>query len=97
MSHFSNIDDLVQSVSLHIPRPVLFHGYVLPFLIIYGGWLYGWVLYGLEEFYEAGLLGIAAIALCQLLCCLTCYWSVHVHCFLTCRKVIYFCLRILPN
>jgi len=82
------VDDLVQSVSLHIPRQFLFHGYILPFVILYGGWLYGWLfLYGIEEYYEAGLIGVAVIGLLQILSCLCCHWSVHVQCFLTCKSV----------
>lgn len=82
------IDDLVQSVSLHIPRQFLFHGYILPFLTLYGCWLYGWLfVYGVEEYYEAGLIGVAVIGLVQILSCLCCHWSVHVQCFLTCKKV----------
>jgi len=81
------IDDLVQSVSLHIPRQFLFHGYILPFLTLYGCWLYGWFfVYGVEEYYEAGLIGVAVIGLVQILSCLCCHWSVHVQCFLTCKS-----------
>jgi len=83
-----SIDDLVQSVSLHIPRQFLFHGYILPFLTLYGCWLYGWLfVYGVEEYYEAGLIGVAVIGLVQILSCLCCHWSVHVQCFLTCKSV----------
>lgn len=82
------IDDLVQSVSLHIPRQFLLHGYILPFLTLYGGWLYAWFfIYGIEEYYEAGLIGVAVIGLLQILSCLCCHWSVHVQCFLTCKSV----------
>lgn len=82
------IDDLVQSISLHVPRQFLFHGYILPFVTLYGCWLYGWVfVYGVEEYYEAGLIGVAVIGLVQILSCLCCHWSVHVQCFLTCRSV----------
>ncbi|KAJ9579755.1 hypothetical protein L9F63_004592, partial [Diploptera punctata] len=81
------IDDLVQSVSLHIPRQLIFHGYVLPFLILYASWLYGWFfVYEAEDYYEAGLIGIAVIGLLQILSCLCCHWSVHVQCFLTCKN-----------
>lgn len=91
MASFTDIDDLVHSVTLYVPRPFLLHGYILPFLIIYGSWLYGWIfVYDPFEYYEAGLVGIAAIGLCQLLCCLCCHWSVHVQCFLTCNRVMYF-------
>lgn len=84
----SRIDDLVQSVSLHVPRRLLFHGYILPFLIIYGVWVYYWLfVFGTEEHFEAGLIVLAVIGLLQILSCLFCHWSVHVQCFLTCRSV----------
>lgn len=84
----ANIDELVQSVSLYIPRTVLFYGYVFPFIFMYSIWLYGWIfVYGFEENSEAGFLGISVIAIIQLLCCLTCHWSVHVNCWMTCRWV----------
>ncbi|XP_039280958.1 manganese-transporting ATPase 13A1 [Nilaparvata lugens] len=81
------IDDLVQSVSLHIPRPLIYHGTILPFVFLYSIWLYIWTfVYGLDEFSEAGTLGICVIAVLQILSCLCCYWSVHVQCFLACSK-----------
>lgn len=83
----TRIDELVQSVSLHIPRQLIFHGYILPFIFLYGTWIYVWFfIYGIQEFYEAGLIGVAVIGLLQILSCLCCHWSVHVQCFLTCRK-----------
>lgn len=82
------IDELVERVSLHVPRPAIFHGTVFPFIIVYGTWAYIWYfVYGTEEFSEAGLVGVAVIGLIQILSCLCCYWSVHVQCFLTCRSV----------
>lgn len=85
------IDDLVQSVSLYSPQPILLHGTVLPFLVIYTSWLYTWFfIYGFDEFNEAGYLGIAVVGILQILSCLCCYWSVHIQCFLTCTKVRYY-------
>ncbi|XP_063229452.1 endoplasmic reticulum transmembrane helix translocase isoform X2 [Bacillus rossius redtenbacheri] len=80
------VDDLVQSVSLHIPRKLLFHGYVLPFVILYGVWGYLWINVYNVEHYEAGFIGIAVIGLLQVLSCLCCHWSVHVQCFFTCQS-----------
>ncbi|XP_054281923.1 endoplasmic reticulum transmembrane helix translocase [Macrosteles quadrilineatus] len=81
------VDDLVQSVSLYSPRPIIFNGTVLPFLFMYATWLYTWVfVYGIDEFSEAGFVGIVVVSLTQILSCLCCYWSVHVQCFLTCKK-----------
>lgn len=87
MAVVRRIDELVERVSLHIPRPGIFHGTVFPFIIIYGTWTYIWLfVYGIEEFSEAGFVGVAVIGLIQILSCLCCYWSVHVQCFLTCRS-----------
>lgn len=92
MSVTPNLDYLVQSVSLYTRTPTLFHVYSLPFIIIYLTWLYLWLtVYGFNEYYEGGFLGLAAIGCIQILCCLACYWSVHVNCFLTCKKVILEC------
>ncbi|XP_066599826.1 endoplasmic reticulum transmembrane helix translocase [Prorops nasuta] len=74
------IDDLVQSVSLYNQRKLLFNGYVLPFLILYSVWIYSWIfVYGVEEYYDAGLAGIAALGVFHIFICLCCQWSVHVH------------------
>lgn len=85
----TRIDELVQSVTLYAPRPIVFHGTVLPFIFLYSIWLYIWMyVYGFHEFSEAGFVGIAVVGILQILSCLCCYWSVHIQCFLTCRKVI---------
>lgn len=84
------IDELVQSVSLYAPRPIVLHGTVLPYIFLYSIWLYTWMgVYGFQDFSEAGFVGIAGIGILQILSCLCCYWSVHIQCFLTCKKVIY--------
>uniref|UniRef100_A0A1B6ILU3 Endoplasmic reticulum transmembrane helix translocase n=4 Tax=Homalodisca liturata TaxID=320908 RepID=A0A1B6ILU3_9HEMI len=81
------VDDLVQSVSLYSPRPVIIHGTVLPFVLFYCTWLYTWIfIYENDYFSEGVFLGLAVIGLLQILSCLCCYWSVHVQCFLTCNK-----------
>jgi cation-transporting ATPase 13A1 len=82
------VDELVQSVSLHNPRKPLFNGYVLPFMFTELVWVYGWIfVYGLEDYYEPGLVGIAIIGVLQIFVCLCCQWSVHVHTFLNCSSV----------
>ncbi|CAH1104950.1 unnamed protein product [Psylliodes chrysocephalus] len=87
MSGKPKLDDLVQSVSLYTATPAFFHLYVLPFIIIYSSWLYLWLgIYGFEEHYEGGFVGIAVIGCFQILSCLMCYWSVHINCFFSCRK-----------
>ena len=81
-------DDLVKSVTLHNSRKLLFNGYILPFIILHGAWIYGWIfIYGFNEHYEAGLVGIAAIGVFQIFICLCCQWSVHIHTFLNCNTV----------
>lgn len=82
------LDYLVQSVSLYTRKPILFHLYILPFILLYLIWLYLWLtVFGFTEYYEGGFLVLAAIGCLQVLCCLACYWSVHVNCFMTCNKV----------
>ncbi|XP_058803201.1 endoplasmic reticulum transmembrane helix translocase [Phymastichus coffea] len=83
----SRADELVQSVSLHNPRKMLFNGYVLPFVLTEVLWIYCWIfVYGLADYYEPGLVGIAVIAVLQIFVCLCCQWSVHVHTFLNCSS-----------
>lgn len=90
MTISNKLDELVDHVSLYTSMRLLFHGYVLPFILLYAGWVYAWIcLYDFWEFYEAGMIGLAAIGCLQILLCLCCHWSVHIQCFLTCRKVIY--------
>lgn len=80
------LDDLVQSVTLYSNVNTLFHGYILPFLVIYLGWIYVWCgVYGFWEFYEGGCVGLAVVGCIQILSCLCCHWSVHVRCLLTCK------------
>ncbi|CAG9858501.1 unnamed protein product, partial [Phyllotreta striolata] len=87
MSYKPKLDDLIQSVSLYTVRPSLLHLYVLPFLIIYSSWLYLWLgIYGFEEYYEGGFVGLAVIGCMQILTCLACYWSVHISCLFSCKK-----------
>ncbi|CAH1284675.1 unnamed protein product [Diabrotica balteata] len=88
MSVTPKLDDLVQYVSLYTRLPTLLHLYLLPFILIYSAWLYLWLgIYGFYEHYEGGFVGLAVIGCLQVLSCLACYWSVHVNCFFSCRKV----------
>ncbi|XP_012219639.2 endoplasmic reticulum transmembrane helix translocase [Linepithema humile] len=83
----SRIDELVQSVSLHNPRKWIFNGYILPFMMLQSLWIYCWIfIYGIDEYYDAGLVGIAAIGMLQIFLCLCCQWSVHIHTFLNCSS-----------
>ncbi|XP_071447339.1 endoplasmic reticulum transmembrane helix translocase [Hetaerina americana] len=86
MANYPRIDELVQSVTYHNVKPVFLRGYILPFFYLYGLWFYLWYLYGINGYFEAGLIGLAAIALLQILSLLFCQWSVHVRCFLSCRS-----------
>ncbi|KAF2904876.1 hypothetical protein ILUMI_01293 [Ignelater luminosus] len=80
------LDDLVQSVTLYSNVNTIFHGYILPFIILHCGWIYVWCgVYGFLEFYEGGFVGLAAIGCVQILCCLCCHWSVHIRCMFTCK------------
>lgn len=82
-----HLDDLVQKVSLHNPLPTVFHGYSLPFIVLYCIWFYYWIfVYGVEEYLEAGWIVLASIGLFQVLVSLSCYWSVHVRTILTCSN-----------
>lgn len=84
----ARVDDLVQSVSLYNPRRLIFNGYVLPFLLAQFAWIYCWIfVYGIDEYYEAGLVGIAAIGVLHIFLCLCCQWSVHIQTFLNCSSV----------
>ncbi|XP_047740835.1 endoplasmic reticulum transmembrane helix translocase [Hyalella azteca] len=84
----SSNDELIDSVGLYIPRPLLLHGYIFPFIFLYSVWAWFWIfVYGISDHFEAGLIIFSGIACVQILTCLFCHWSVHVRCLLTCRKV----------
>ena len=78
----------ISSISLHNIWPVAFHGYIAPFMLLYGVWLYLWVfIYGVSEYFEAGLISLAAIGILQILCCLFCYWFITFRMLVTSSKV----------
>lgn len=82
------VDELVQSVSLHNARRWMFNGYIMPFMILESLWISCWTfVYGIDEYYDAGLVGIATIGVLQVLLCLCCQWSVHIHTFVNCSSV----------
>ncbi len=84
----SIVCDEIASISLFTLRPLLLHFYVAPFIFLYGAWLYVWAfVYGIEEYYEAGLIALAVIGILQILTVLFCLWFVEVRCLLTCSKV----------
>ncbi|KAJ7372377.1 hypothetical protein OS493_019827 [Desmophyllum pertusum] len=56
-----------------------------PFIPLYLTWLYFWtVVYGVTDYFEAGLIALAVVGILQILSCLFCHWSVHVRCLFTC-------------
>lgn len=81
----------IQYVSYYNIRHMLFHGYIGPFLVLYIAWFYNWtVVFGLEDYYEAGLIVLAGIGLTQILTSLFCVWSVDVRCVFTSSKVRFY-------
>lgn len=81
------VDELVQSVTLYKPRYILFHGYIGPFLILYISWFYLWAfVYGMSDYFEAGMISLAILGIIQILTCLFCHWSVHIRCMLSCKS-----------
>ncbi|KAH3794412.1 hypothetical protein DPMN_147945 [Dreissena polymorpha] len=82
------LNEEIQYVTYYNFRPTILHGYIGPFVGLYLVWLYCWtVVYGLEEYFEAGLIALACIGVVQVLVSLFCLWSVHVRCVLTCSRV----------
>jgi cation-transporting ATPase 13A1 len=81
-------DELVRYVALYRHRHWVLHGYAAPFVFFYAAWIYFWFTsLGLNEHWEGGFIGMAAIGIVQVLVCLSCYWSVHVLAWMTCAKV----------
>ena len=69
-------------------KKLIFHGYVFPFIIIYGAVFYTWlVVYGALDHFELGCIALAVTGVIQVLTCLSCHWSVHVRCAFTCTSV----------
>ena len=83
-----SLNDELEYVKLYRIRPLLLHFYLGPFIPIYLTWLYFWtVVYGVTDYFEAGLIALAAVGILQVLSCLFCHWSVHVRCLFTCSAV----------
>lgn len=79
------LNEEIQSITLYNIRPTAFHGYILPFMIIYGLWLYIFTVH--YEMNEYAFISLAGIGLLHVLISLFCLWFVHVYCFLACKKV----------
>jgi len=100
MNKLISLNDEIESVSLYKLRPLVLHGYVLPFVLLYGVWAYVWLaVLGFSDFVEAGCIGVVIIGLFQVVCSLLCHWFVNVRCLLTCSRVrtAYICLLIVFN
>jgi len=95
----ASLTEEIQYIKLYTLRPVILHFYLLPFIPLYILWLYGWVvLYGVKEYFEAGLIALAIIGCLQILSGLFCHWSVHVRSFFTCTSVsVYLCVNTSIN
>jgi len=88
MNKLISVNEEIESVSLYSLRPLVLHGYVLPFVLLYAGWLYVWVaVLGFSDYVEAGCIGFVIIGLLQVVCSLLCHWFVSVRCLLTCNRV----------
>ena len=82
------LTDEIEYIKLYQKRQLLFHGYVAPFIILYGIAFYTWIfVYGVKDHVEIGCIACAVIGVVQVLTCLFCHWSVHVRCALTCSAV----------
>ena len=85
-SKLTPISDEIVDISLYNLRPIYLHGYVAPFILIYAAWLYVWtVVFGVDEYYEAGFIALAIVGILQILTCLFCHWFVSVRCLMTCN------------
>lgn len=79
------IDNLIDSVSLYVPRHIVFHGAIFPFVVLYASWTCACVY--ADELTDLYFIGIFAIGVAQALCSLCCYWSVSFRCLLSCQCV----------
>ncbi|VVC29292.1 P-type ATPase, transmembrane domain,P-type ATPase, phosphorylation site,P-type ATPase, cytoplasmic [Cinara cedri] len=79
------LDNLIDSVSLYVPRHIAFHGAIFPFVVLYFLWSY--ICFSLNDIGDIYFIGIFAVAIAQVLCSLCCYWSVSFRCLLSCRRV----------
>lgn len=79
------VDNLINSVSLYVPRHIAFHGAIFPFVSLYLLWSYVcFYSVDLVDFYFGG---IFVIGVAQALCSLCCYWFVSFRCLVSCRRV----------
>lgn len=84
----SPVSEDVQQVTYHKVLPLIFHGYVWPFLLTYSLLFCGWMwVYGLQEQLEGLFVFCAVIGALNIITCLFCVWSVNTSCKLTCLTV----------
>ncbi|KAF7243563.1 Cation-transporting ATPase 13A1 [Paragonimus skrjabini miyazakii] len=77
----------IASVELYNARSPFFHGYVLPFVLLYSVWLGVWFTsLGFVDYFELGLIVTAVIAVLQILICLFCHWFVDFRCLMKFSK-----------
>lgn len=77
----------IHSITLYHLLPTWFHGYILPFVILYVSLASGWIYVFGDLHREALFISMAVVGALNVMACLFCVWSVHVRCLLTCRKV----------
>ena len=88
MNKLIGVNEEIESISLYTLRPLLLHGYVLPFVLLYSGWLYVWLaVLGFSDYMEPGYIGLVVVGLLQVVCALLCHWFISVRCFMTCNTV----------
>jgi cation-transporting ATPase 13A1 len=89
MSFLPPGDDLVSSVSLYRDRHWSLHLHIGPYIALaYPAWFYTWATYfGIDDYWEAGMIALAAVALIQVLLCLSCHWNVHILAAFSCSRV----------
>lgn len=82
------VDDLIREIVPYNPKPIWLHLYVWPFVILYGCCISTWTIgFGINEYFEAGCIAMAAVGVLQVLAVLFCQWFVGVRCWMTCTKV----------
>ena len=80
-------DSLVKDILLVNKNPFYLHGYVIPFAVIYSVAVGLLTQYVDLESYGVWTVVLVSLFLCQVLTILSCFWSVDMRCFLTCKKV----------
>jgi cation-transporting ATPase 13A1 len=79
----------ITSASFHNPLPLLWHGYIWPFALVYPIWLYIY-LFRFDEYLgseEWTFVSLGSIVVIQALVFLTGQWSVSIKANFTCTKV----------